>query len=90
MPILTLSLCFFGPLLWAWGTGLMIAVMTFMILVSPVLVAPLFNDYRPMQESPLKEDILSMARANGVPARSFDRDHYEIKMQGAKCLANGC
>ncbi|MAQ18501.1 MAG: hypothetical protein CMN30_27340 [Sandaracinus sp.] len=21
---------------------------------------------------------------------SFDRDHYEIKMQGAKCLANGC
>jgi hypothetical protein len=22
MPILTLSLCFFGPLLWAWGSGL--------------------------------------------------------------------
>ena len=36
--------------------------------IAPVFIAPLFNDYKPMREGDLKQQILSIARANGVPA----------------------
>lgn len=53
---------------WLWGTGLAVAFAAFVMIVNPVFVAPLFNDYSPLPESPLKEAVLSMARANGIPA----------------------
>lgn len=57
-----------GERWWAWGAGVSIAFMMFMLLIAPVYVAPLFNEYRPMDEGPLKERILSIARANGMQA----------------------
>lgn len=51
-----------------WGTGATIVFMSFMLLVSPVFIAPLFNDYTPMEEGPLRTQILAMAEANNVPA----------------------
>ncbi|HEY1214297.1 MAG TPA: M48 family metallopeptidase [Bryobacteraceae bacterium] len=36
------------------------------VLVAPVYIAPLFNTYRPLPNSPLKNAILSLARANGI------------------------
>jgi STE24 endopeptidase len=53
---------------WLWGTGLMVAFLTFGALLAPVFVAPLFNTYKPMAEGPLRTEILAMARANNVPA----------------------
>ena len=38
------------------------------ILVSPVAIEPLFNRYDPLPPGPAREAILSLARANGVPA----------------------
>ena len=43
----------------------------FQILVAviyPVFIAPLFNHYSPLPDSPLKAQILSLARANDIPA----------------------
>ena len=37
-------------------------------VLGPVIIEPLFNKITPMQESPLKAGILSLARANGIPA----------------------
>ena len=34
----------------------------------PLFIAPLFNHYSPLPESPLKAQILSVARANDIPA----------------------
>jgi STE24 endopeptidase len=53
---------------WLWGAGLSILFMVFMLVIYPVAVAPLFNHYSPLPETPLKQQILSLARANGVPA----------------------
>ena len=53
---------------WAYGAAGTAALMALFIAVSPVLIQPLFNDYKPMPASPLQAQILSMARANGVPA----------------------
>jgi STE24 endopeptidase len=53
---------------WLWGAGLVTGFMLFVIFISPVYVQPVFNDYRPMDEGPLKERIISIARANGMQA----------------------
>lgn len=53
---------------WIWGTAATAAFMTIAIMLAPVYISPLFNDYTPMPEGQLKEEILSMARASGVPA----------------------
>jgi len=53
---------------WLWGTGIATVFMALTIMIAPVFVAPLFNTYTPLPESPLKTDVLSLARANGIPA----------------------
>ena len=53
---------------WLWGSGLTIACFALLLLVAPIVVSPLFNDYRPMDEGPLKNRIMAIARANGLPA----------------------
>jgi STE24 endopeptidase len=53
---------------WLWGTGVGMVFLVFVVAVAPVYVAPLFNDYQPVPAGPVRDAVLSMARANGVPA----------------------
>lgn len=53
---------------WQWTSGALIAFMAFAMFASPIYIEPMFNEYKSMDEGPLKEDILQIARANGVPA----------------------
>ncbi|GAA0541665.1 STE24 endopeptidase [Rhizomicrobium palustre] len=55
---------------WIWGAGITIAGMVFMMLIAPIVVEPLFNKYTPLPDSGMKNAILSMARANGIPAKN--------------------
>lgn len=68
---------------WLWGTGIIAAFFTIGIAIAPVFITPLFNDYTPMEEGPLRDRILAMAEANYVPADNvyvFDqsRQHDRI------------
>jgi STE24 endopeptidase len=38
------------------------------LFIGPVFISPLFNEYQPLPDGKVKDAILSMARANGVPA----------------------
>lgn len=71
---------------WAWGAGLSVAFMIFALLISPLFIQPLFNDYRPMDEGPLKERILSIARANGMQAD--DVKQFDASRQTNRVSAN--
>jgi len=53
---------------WIWGAAIATVFLVVAIVISPVFIAPLFNHYSPLPQSPLKADILSLARANGIPA----------------------
>ncbi|MBL8530935.1 MAG: M48 family metallopeptidase [Hyphomonadaceae bacterium] len=53
---------------WIWGSAVSIAFAAVMIMVAPVYIAPLFNTYTEMPQGELRDDILAMAQANGVPA----------------------
>jgi STE24 endopeptidase len=69
-----------------WGMLLAVLGMTFVDIVTPVFVAPLFNRYQPLPQGPLKEDILSLARANGVPAG--DVYEFDASRQTKRVSAN--
>jgi STE24 endopeptidase len=53
---------------WLWGAGLVILFQIVTAVIFPLFIAPLFNHYSPLPESPLKAQILSLARANDIPA----------------------
>jgi STE24 endopeptidase len=53
---------------WLWGALVGIVPLMFVLLIAPVYIDPLFNTYKPLEEGSIKSAILSMARANGVPA----------------------
>ena len=59
---------------WLWGALVAIAFAMFAAAIAPVYLEPVFNRFKPVHESPLKQQILSMARANGIPAT----DVYEF------------
>ena len=52
---------------WLWGAGIAIAFQVLIIVIWPIFIAPLYNHYSPLPASPLKLQILSLARANDVP-----------------------
>ena len=41
-----------GNIWWAWATGLVAVFGLFVIVISPVFIEPLFNDYRPLPPGP--------------------------------------
>jgi STE24 endopeptidase len=53
---------------WLWGAAIAVLFAAFMLAVQPVLVEPLFNRFQPLPSGPLKTEILTQAKANGVPA----------------------
>ncbi|MHA1544752.1 MAG: M48 family metalloprotease, partial [Alphaproteobacteria bacterium] len=53
---------------WLWGGAGTAVFFLFVITISPVFIAPLFNEYKPLDEGELRTEILAMARANQVPA----------------------
>ncbi|MBL6851906.1 MAG: M48 family metallopeptidase [Alphaproteobacteria bacterium] len=53
---------------WVWCAAVAIGFSAFGTMIEPVVIAPLFNHYSPLPESPLKTDILRIARGEGIPA----------------------
>jgi STE24 endopeptidase len=61
---------------WVWGSAVSVLLAGVLIMVQPVFIEPLFNTYTPMEQGELRDDILTMAQANGVPANDvlvYDR-----------------
>src|SRR5271157_234613 len=59
---------------WIWGTVVTVLFFIFFALISPVYIVPIFNKVTRLDDPKIVDPILSMARANGIPAK----DVYEI------------
>jgi STE24 endopeptidase len=56
-----------SPRRWfAWAGALLVGLTFFVSLLYPVLVEPLFNDFRPLKDGPFKESVLQLADDEGV------------------------
>jgi len=71
---------------WAWGTLVVIVFAMIMAVIEPVFIAPVFNNYKPLAESPLKEKILSIARSEGIPAKNVYE--FDASRQTKRISAN--
>jgi STE24 endopeptidase len=71
---------------WVWGAGLAIAFFAFVSLIAPVYISPLFNQYKKLEDVKIKDPILSMARANGIPAT--DVYEFDASRQSNRVSAN--
>lgn len=71
---------------WVWGAVASVVFIAFFALIAPVYVAPLFNKYTKLQDPSIKDPILSMARANGIPAT--DVYEFDASRQSNRVSAN--
>jgi STE24 endopeptidase len=53
---------------WVWGSVVSLIFIAFVVLIAPVFIFPLFNKFSKLEDPRIKEPILSLARANGIPA----------------------
>lgn len=55
---------------WIWGAVVTTMFLIFTVLIAPVYIVPIFNKVTPLNEPKIVDPILSLARANGIPARN--------------------
>jgi len=75
-----------GKSWWVWGAVSTIVFFAFVSLIEPVYIAPLFNKYKKLEDARVKDPILSMARANGIPAT--DVYEFDASEQSNRVSAN--
>jgi|SRR5579859_1435605 len=51
---------------WLWTTVALCPVMVVLFVVSPIWIAPLFNDFGPMQDKALEAKVLALAERGGI------------------------
>ncbi|QNL19878.1 M48 family metallopeptidase [Hyphobacterium sp. CCMP332] len=71
---------------WIWGAGVSVILLAVAIFISPVYIDPLFNEYQPMEEGELRDDILALADANGIPADNVYV--FDVSRQSNRITAN--
>ena len=60
---------------WLWTSLAAVPLLVLMLLVEPVLIAPLFDDFGPMQDKALEAQILALGERAGIDAgRVFEVD----------------
>jgi STE24 endopeptidase len=55
-----------GKSWWVWGAGVFIAFAAFGAIIAPVVIEPIFNKYKPLDNPAVTQPILSLAHANGI------------------------
>jgi STE24 endopeptidase len=53
---------------WVWGAVVAVALLAVVVVIAPVYIEPLFNEYTRLEDPKIRDPILLMAQANGVPA----------------------
>jgi Zn-dependent protease with chaperone function len=59
---------------WLWGWVVSVPITLFFTFIQPVVLEPVFNDFKPLQDQQLKHDILQLAKQAGIPAEQV----YEV------------
>ncbi|MCU0254440.1 MAG: M48 family metallopeptidase [Acidobacteria bacterium] len=52
---------------WLWSAGLTALAASALLLLAPILIEPLFNDYRPVPPGEVRDALVGMAQQAGVP-----------------------
>lgn len=75
-----------GDRWWIWASGGAFVLILFVLMLAPVFVDPLFNDYKPLREGAVREAVLSLARANQIPTNNVVE--FDASRQTTRISAN--
>ncbi len=75
-----------GARWWVWASGIAFVFILFAMMFAPVYVEPLFNTYKPLRGGPVREAVLSLARANGIPTDNVVE--FDASRQTTRISAN--
>ena len=53
---------------WLWSGGLTAVFITVLMVLGPIYIEPIFNKYTPAPNGPVRDQVVAMAKANGIPA----------------------
>jgi STE24 endopeptidase len=71
---------------WIWGSVVSILFLMFSVMIAPVFILPIFNKVTRLDDPHITGPILSLARANGIPAR--DVFQMDASRQTTRMSAN--
>jgi STE24 endopeptidase len=74
---------------WIWGTLATIAFTAIIQIAYPVYLAPMFNTFTAMPDSPLRESVLQTAQANGVPTNNVYEFDLSRQTHGISANVSG-
>jgi STE24 endopeptidase len=71
---------------WAWAGGLAALFMVFSFVVGPIFIEPIFNQYTPAPNGPVRDAVVALAKKAGVP---YDKIYiYNGSKQSNRYTAN--
>jgi STE24 endopeptidase len=56
-----------GRFWWLWSGGLTAVALSFFLLAAPLVIEPLFNDYKPVPAGEVRDALIELAQRAGVP-----------------------
>lgn len=56
---------------WIWASGVSAGALVLVLVLAPIFLLPLFNSYTPAPDGPVRDAIVEMAKANGVPSEKI-------------------
>ena len=75
-----------GTRWWIWASGASFVVNLLLAMVQPVFIAPLFNDYKPLPDGPIRTAVLALARENQIPTAHVE--WFDASRQTTRVSAN--
>ena len=75
-----------GARWWIGASAGAFALTLFLMMLAPVFIDPLFNDYKPLREGSVREAVLSLARANRIPVDNVVE--FDASRQTTRISAN--
>lgn len=74
---------------WAWGAGVTALFIIVGLVVSPILIEPIFNTYTPAPDGPVRDAVVALAKETGTPSDkifiydgSKQSDRYTANVSG--------
>ncbi len=75
-----------GDRWWVWASFIMLGFIVLVGTIAPVYIAPAFNKYEALENGTLRDDLLSLARANRIPATDVFK--FDASRQTTRISAN--